>query len=259
MVKNYNIGIDLGSRTSKIVVLHENEIIFTDISDSGVNPKEKSEKLLQEAFGKLKISKEDVKNIFSTGYGRKVVPFADKRISEISCHAKGVNYLFPKARTVIDIGGQDSKIILLIEFGKVVDFVMNARCAAGTGKFLEVAAITLETTVDELGIISHQSSKIVDINSTCVVFAESEIIGLIASEMGKSDIVNAIHHSIAKRTKNLIARLNWQKEVVFTGGVAKNSGMQKTLSEIMDTTLSVPQNPFITGALGAAIFAKENL
>ncbi|MBT6993752.1 MAG: 2-hydroxyglutaryl-CoA dehydratase [Candidatus Cloacimonetes bacterium] len=258
-MKNYNIGIDLGSRTSKIVVLHKDEIAFTHISDSGVNPKEKSERLLQKAFKNLKISKEDVKSVFSTGYGRKVVPFADKRISEISCHAKGVNFFFPKARTVIDIGGQDSKIILLNEFGKVLDFVMNDRCAAGTGKFLEVAAITLETTVDELGIISRQSSKNVDINSTCVVFAESEIIGLIASEMEKADIVNGIHHSVAKRTKNLIARLNWQNDVIFTGGVAKNSGMQKTLSEMMNTTLSVPQNPFITGALGAAIFAKESL
>ncbi|MDA3814461.1 MAG: acyl-CoA dehydratase activase [Candidatus Cloacimonetes bacterium] len=252
------IGIDLGSRMSKIVILEKNKILYTNVTDTGVNPKKKSEDLLNIALKETVISTTDIKSIYSTGYGRNIVPFSDKRISEISCHAKGANYFFPNARTIIDIGGQDSKIILVDESGHVKDFVMNDRCAAGSGKFLEVTATTLETTIDDLGKLSQISTRKIDINSTCVVFAESEIIGLIAEGLEKSDIINAIHRSISIRTKNLTSQLHWQKPIVFTGGVAKNSGMQLALSEIMGTKVIVPENSFITGALGAAIFAKEN-
>ncbi|MEA2096306.1 MAG: acyl-CoA dehydratase activase [Candidatus Cloacimonadota bacterium] len=252
------IGIDLGSRMSKIVVLKENKIIYSNVSDTGVNLKKVSELLLNDALKESSLSKSDITNIYSTGYGRNIVPFSDKRISEISCHARGANYFFPDARTIIDIGGQDSKIILVNEKGHVKDFVMNDRCAAGTGKFLEVTATTLETTIDKLGDISRSSNKKIDINSTCVVFAESEIIGLIAEGLEKPNIINAVHRSIAKRTKNLASQLHWQKPIVFTGGVAKNTGMQSAISEIMKTDVIVPENSFITGALGAAIFAKED-
>ncbi|MDP8201057.1 MAG: acyl-CoA dehydratase activase [Candidatus Tenebribacter burtonii] len=253
------IGIDLGSRMSKIVVLDDNKIVYSNVTDTGVNPKKVAETLLNDALGKTSLSRSDITNIYSTGYGRNIVPFSDKRISEISCHARGVNYFFPDARTVIDIGGQDSKIILIDEKGHVKDFVMNDKCAAGTGKFLEVTATTLETTIDELGKISQLSTKKLDINSTCVVFAESEIIGLIAEGYEKPNIINAIHRSIAKRTKNLTSQLHWQKPIVFTGGVAKNTGMQIAISEVVEAVVIVPENSFITGALGAAIFAKENI
>ena len=256
--KIITIGIDLGSRMSKIVVLKDDKILYTNVIDTGVNPKKVSETLLHDALKETSLSKTDITKIYSTGYGRNIVPFSDKRISEISCHAKGANYFFPKARTIIDIGGQDSKIIIVDKKGHVKDFVMNDRCAAGTGKFLEVTATTLETTIDELGDISQTSTKKIDINSTCVVFAESEIIGLIADGFEKPNIINAVHRSIAKRTKNLTSQLHWQKPIVFTGGVAKNSGMQIAISEIMGTKVIVPENSFITGALGAAIFAKEN-
>lgn len=253
------IGIDLGSRMSKIVILKDNKIFYSNVIDTGVNPRKTSEILLQKALNETSITRSEIANIYSTGYGRNIVPFSDKRISEISCHARGANYFFPKARTIIDIGGQDSKIILVDERGHVKDFVMNDRCAAGTGKFLEVTATTLETTIDELGRISQTSTEKIDINSTCVVFAESEIIGLIAQGLGKPDIINAVHRSIAKRTKNLAAQLHWQTPIVFTGGVAKNTGMQTAISEIMGSKVIVPEDSFITGALGAAIFAKENL
>ena len=253
------IGIDLGSRMSKIVVLDNDNIVYSNVTDTGVNPKKVAEKLLNDALKNTSFSKKDIIAIYSTGYGRNIVPFSDKRISEISCHAKGANYFFPKAKTIIDIGGQDSKIILVDEQGHVKDFVMNDRCAAGTGKFLEVTAITLETTIDELGDISQTSTEKININSTCVVFAESEIIGLIAEGFEKPDIINAVHRSIAKRTKNLASQLHWQKPIIFTGGVAKNTGMQSAISEIMKTEVIVPKNSFITGALGAAIFAKENI
>jgi len=251
------IGIDLGSRMSKIVVLQNDKIIYSRVTDTGVNPRKRSEELLAEALEVISLRISEIKNIYSTGYGRNIVPFSDKRISEISCHAKGARYFFPQVRTIIDIGGQDSKIILLNGEGHVIDFVMNDRCAAGTGKFLEVTATTLETTIDELGELSEHSTKNVDINSTCVVFAESEIIGLIAEGWGKEDIIKAVHHSIAKRTKNLASQLHWQKPIVFTGGVAKNTGMQTAISKIMGSEIIVPENSFITGALGAAIFAQD--
>ena len=154
MIKNINIGIDLGSRTAKIVVLNSNEIIHSHVMDTGVNPKVTSKKIFEQALKDSSLKKSDIGKIYSTGYGRNIVPFADKVISEISCHARGVNFLFPHARTIIDIGGQDSKVILVDEKCKVSDFAMNDRCAAGTGKFLEVVATTLEVTVDELGELS---------------------------------------------------------------------------------------------------------
>jgi len=255
--KMITIGIDLGSRMSKIIVLKDDKILYSNVVDTGVNPKKVSETLLNDALKNTSLSKADITKIYSTGYGRNIVPFSDKRISEISCHARGANYFFPEARTIIDIGGQDSKIILVDEQGHVKDFVMNDRCAAGTGKFLEVTATTLETTIDELGGISQTSTDKININSTCVVFAESEIIGLIAEGFEKPDIINAVHRSIAKRTKNLTPQLHWQKPIVFTGGVAKNTGMQIAISEIMGAEVIVPDNSFITGALGAAIFAKN--
>ncbi len=251
------VGIDLGSRMSKIVILKDNDIIYSNVRDTGVNPRKRSEELLDQALQETSISKSEINSIYSTGYGRNIVPFSDKRISEISCHAKGANYFFPQVKTIIDIGGQDSKIILVDSRGHVTDFVMNDRCAAGTGKFLEVTATTLETTIDKLGEISRMSTNQVNINSTCVVFAESEIIGLITEGLQKPDIINAVHYSIARRTKNLISQLHWQKPIVFTGGVAKNIGMQKAISDLMKTKVDVPENSFITGALGAALFARE--
>ncbi len=254
------VGIDVGASRTKAAVLDENrKLIGHCVVKSGTDFTIASNACLETSLEMAGVSYGDIVRAVSTGYGRKNVSLADFNRTEISCHARGANYFFPKARTIIDIGGQDSKIILVDEKGHVKDFVMNDRCAAGTGKFLEVTATTLETTIEELGRISQESTEKIDINSTCVVFAESEIIGLIAQCLGKPDIINAVHRSIAKRTKNLTAQLHWQIPVVFTGGVAKNTGMQRAISEIMGSKVIVPEDSFITGALGAAIFAKENL
>ena len=252
----YYCGIDLGSRTSKIILLQNNEIVYSNIESSGVNPKKTAEKLLNDAILSLQISQKEVLKTYSTGYGRNIVPFADKKVSEITCHAKGVNYFFPQARCVIDIGGQDSKGIVINSLGKVLNFVMNDRCAAGTGRFLEVAATILELTVDDLGPLSLESTQQLSINSTCVVFAESEIIGLISQGIKVVDIIDSVHRSIAKRTKNMIASMGCMPPIVFTGGVAKNIGMKKAFEDILQTKLLVPKNSFITGALGAATLAK---
>lgn len=256
-MKDYFVGIDSGSRMTKIIVLKNNKIVHWDVCDTGVNPKISAKKLLDVAAMRLETDSDEFK-IFSTGYGRNIIPFSEKKIAEISCHAKGVNYLFPQARTVIDIGGQDSKIILVNPNGKVTDFVMNDKCAAGTGRFLEVAANILEKTVDELGEISLTSRKQTKMNSTCVVFAESEIIGLISEGNTIEDIIMSVHLSIARRTKSLFSQLHHQNPIVFTGGVAKNIGMQKALSDVLQSEILIPKEPLITGALGAAVFASES-
>jgi len=255
-MNKFSIGIDVGSRTTKIVLLQDKKIIFSKISDTGVNPRKTSDNLLEEIHNKFDIPSKT--KIFTTGYGRKIVSGTQKAISEISCHAKGVHFLFPEVNTIIDIGGQDSKVILLNSKGKVIDFVMNDKCAAGTGRFLEVAANILELTVEELGNESEKSDKKIEIDSTCVVFAESEIIGLISQQVKRADIIASIHSSIAHRTKSLVAQLSYQNPIVFTGGVAKNLGMRKAISEILNIEMLVPENSSITGALGAALLAFED-
>ncbi len=256
-IKKINIGFDLGSRLAKLVVLQNHEIIYSDICDSGINPKLTSEIMFSNMLKNKEMTKDDIRCIYSTGYGRNVVPFADRRISEISCHAKGCHYFFDIAGTIIDIGGQDSKIIIVDEQGKVRDFAMNDKCAAGTGRFLEVVANILEITVEDLGKLSKQSKENIDINSTCVVFAESEIIGLIAAGKEPAAIIKAVHWSIAKRIRNLLAQTTWRKPVIFTGGVAKNSGMKTSISEVLNVNLLIPERSLITGALGAALYAEE--
>ncbi|MFC1887592.1 acyl-CoA dehydratase activase [Candidatus Cloacimonadota bacterium] len=257
MNKQYTCGIDIGSRTAKLVVLEDNKILYSASELTGINPGTTANQLLADALSATNLKKDNFKSICATGYGRKVVKFADRTISEISCHAAGVKYFYPEVRTVIDIGGQDSKIIFLNPDGRVTQFVMNDKCAAGTGRFLEVAANILELTVDDLGEVSAASEKDIQINSTCVVFAESEIIGLIAQHEEVSNIINAIHLSIAKRTRNLISQIHWEPPVVFTGGVAMNSGLKKSLSKILTTNLIVPDNSIITGALGAALLVRS--
>jgi (R)-2-hydroxyacyl-CoA dehydratese activating ATPase len=258
MDKDVFVGVDLGSRMAKIVFLQNEQIIFSDVTDTGVNPQKTSIKLFENSLKELSLEKTKVSTVFSTGYGRNIVPFSDKKIAEISCHAKGVSYLFPNTRTVIDIGGQDSKIILIKESGKVIDFAMNDKCAAGTGRFLEVIANILEVTVDDLQELALKAKEEIDINSTCVVFAESEIIGLIAAGKQPAEIINSAHNSIAKRIRNMISTLHWQEPVVFTGGVAANNAMKTSIGKAMNTKIIVPENSFITGALGAALFAYES-
>ncbi len=258
-MKKITVGIDSGSRTTKIVFWdgQQNRILFSDINVTGINPSETANILYQKGLTFLNLKSSEIERIFSTGYGRNIVKFSEKKISEISCHARGIFSQFPNARTIIDIGGQDSKVISISEKGKVLDFAMNDKCAAGTGRFLEVAANILETTVDELGKLSEQASEDIEINSTCVVFAESEIIGLISTGISIPNIINAVHISIAKRIRNLISAINVVPILVFTGGVAKNSGMLTAIEKLMKIKIETPQDSSLTGAIGAAIFAYE--
>ncbi|HHT9130729.1 MAG TPA: 2-hydroxyacyl-CoA dehydratase, partial [Candidatus Brocadiaceae bacterium] len=193
----------------------------------------------------------------ATGYGRIKVPFANEVVTEITCHAKGANYYFPKARTIIDIGGQDSKVIKVDARGNVLDFVMNDKCAAGTGRFLEVMARTVEIDLEDMGQISLSGKDNVSISSLCTVFAESEVVSLIGADHKTADICRALHISIAKRITAQVKRIGLEEEIVMTGGVAKNIGVVTELEKNLGCKIKISEEPQINGALGAALIALE--
>ncbi|MCF7918448.1 MAG: acyl-CoA dehydratase activase [Candidatus Cloacimonetes bacterium] len=252
----YYCGIDIGSRTSKIAVVKKHAPVFMREVMTGLIPGDTALQLEQMARKALNIAESEELPLIATGYGRNTVKTKFRTISEISCHARGVHYYFPQGELVIDIGGQDSKGILVDNSGKVLDFVMNDRCAAGSGRFLEKLAEILEIRIDELGSLVSEATKVVEINSTCVVFAESEIIGQIAQGTTSANIAAGVHLALARRIRNLVSPL-LRREIVFTGGVARNSGMIAALEEVFNHTIMIPENPVITGALGAALIAEQ--
>jgi len=250
-------GIDVGSLTAKCALCEDGKIVGYRVIRIAHDLKKTARRIFDEALEMAGVDKKDVECIVATGYGRKSVGFADKMVTEISCHAKGAFHLLPKTRTVIDIGGQDSKVIAMDDNGKVIDFVMNDKCAAGTGRFLEVMADALEVDIAELGGLSLKAGKRVKISSTCTVFAESEVIGHIANNAAVEEIVAGIHDAIASRIISLAKRIRIEEDVVLTGGVAKNVGVKKALEEKLGSEIKVPHEPQVTGAIGAALFAKE--
>lgn len=251
----YSLGIDIGSRNTKIVIWNPSlqQLLWQGYQSTEVSPVAAVQKLLQEAAGHCDVTK--ISKSCVTGYGRKLYTRADKVLSEISCHAAGCYKLFSTCRTVIDIGGQDSKIISLAESGAVVDFVMNDKCAAGTGRFLEMTALRLECSLDELSFLADQFDHELQLNSTCVVFAESEIIGFLAEGHTAQNIAHAVYMSIAKRIYAQMAGLKLVPTLVFTGGVAKSTHLANCLKKLLECELLVPFEPEISGALGAAILA----
>ena len=251
----YTLGIDIGSTASKCVMLSDGKdivaksLIAVGAGTSG--PQRAIEAVLAEAG----MTKEDMAFTLATGYGRNSLEgFADHQMSELSCHAKGAGFLFPNVRTVIDIGGQDVKI-LRVENGAMTNFQMNDKCAAGTGRFLDVMARVLEVDVNDLGTLGAQSTKYVGISSTCTVFAESEVISQLAQGTDKRDIINGIHQAVAGRVAGLAHRVGVQDDVVMTGGVAQNTGIVKALSEQLGHTIHTSPLTQYVGALGAALFA----
>jgi len=250
-------GIDAGSRAIKVVLCDENRnILGSGLSDQGVKQESLAVQVLEQTLGKIGRSSKDVDFTLATGYGREALGFADTTVTEITCHARGVGQLIPDARTVIDIGGQDSKLIRLDERGRVRDFVMNDRCAAGTGRFLEVVAKQLHLGIEDLGNVAQRAAKPSVISSMCVVFAETEIIGLLASGESPENIVAGVQTSIALRICSMAGR-QVKDPVVFTGGVALIPGMVQMLEKSLGHAISVPANPQFTGALGAAILAGQ--
>mgnify|MGYP000443599806 CR=1 FL=1 len=258
----YFAGIDIGSTAIKIAIVDENKKLSGHkISASGSMFYKYAKQALKDLLNELGIDEKDLVYTVATGYGRKLFKEADENISEITANAMGAMAAAEgkcDIRTIINIGGQDSKAISLDSEGHVVNFAMNDRCAAGTGKFLDVVAMNLEIEVDELGEYHFKSKGTpLAINSTCAVFAESEIIGLIAAGKETADIIRAVHWSVAKRIKNLMVQTAWRRPVIFTGGVARNSGMIMSISKVLDAELLIPEKSLITGALGAALYAEE--
>ncbi len=258
--ETYVLGIDSGSTSTNAVILNKKkEMIGCSVLRTGAKSMESAERILCEVLNDAGLQREDLDLIVATGYGRVSIPFADYNVTEISCHGKGAHFLNPQVRTILDIGGQDSKAIRLNEKGDVVDFVMNDKCAAGTGRFLEMMARTLEIDIEELGPISLQAKEFIQISSMCSVFAESEVISLIAQNKETADIAAGIHHAIAGKALSLLKRVGIEQRVMMTGGVAKNPGVVKVLEDLLKEKLFLSEQPELVGALGAALFGMERL
>lgn len=259
---NYSsVGIDIGSRGSKAVLLFKGNL-YTVLVPSGVSSKETSIQLLEKLLEESGATREDLKGIVGTGYGNVAMDFGNipfKPVTEISCHAMGAHYLHAATKTVIDIGGQDSKAIKINHNdGKVIDFIMNDKCAAGTGRFLEKVAQILNIPLDEFGSVVCTSNNPSDISSQCVVFAESEVISLRATGTPKEDIAYGIHLASARRVQSLLKKTGFEKDILFTGGVSNNTGMRRALKEIIGEELATTKlDTVYAGALGAAVFAGE--
>jgi hypothetical protein len=253
----YTLGIDVGSTASKCIIMKDgNEIVAKSLVSVGTGTSG-PQRAIKEVLETAGMTREDMDYTLATGYGRNSLDgVADKQMSELSCHARGAYYLFPKVHTVIDIGGQDVKV-LKIENGAMVNFQMNDKCAAGTGRFLDVMARVLEVQVQDLEVLSAQSTKRIGISSTCTVFAESEVISQLALGTDKRDIIAGIHRAIAGRVAGLVHRIGVVPEVVMTGGVAQNHGVVSALEEVLNTKISTSPLTQYNGALGAALYAYQ--
>ena len=254
-MKRYFAGVDIGSTMTKVVIF-SGIIEATIIGPTGPEHRKLANKVMEEALNLAHIRFEDLSYIIATGYGRINVPFADRQITEITCHAKGLHSLLPTVKTIVDIGGQDSKAIK-IKDGKVVSFVMNDKCAAGTGRFIEIMADTLEVPLEDMGRLSLTAQKAASISSTCTVFAEHEIINKLASKETIPNLIAGIHESVATRVSAMVKKLTIEEDVAITGGGAKNIGLVKALEKKLGCPVVVPPEPLITGALGASVLAKE--
>jgi predicted CoA-substrate-specific enzyme activase len=249
-------GIDAGSRAIKVVLLDTDgyNVVASGTADQGVEQETLALGLLEQALADSGLTRGDISRTVATGYGRNIISFADTTITEITCHASGVRHVVAGAMTIIEIGGQDSKLIRLNAHGAVRDFAMNDRCAAGTGRFLEVVAARLGVGLDKLGEMAQRSLKAASISSTCVVFAETEIIGLLAAGSRPEDIVAGVQRSIASRVAAMVGR-TMDPPIVFTGGVALIPGMDVALQSTLGHPVAVAPEPMMTGALGAALLA----
>ncbi|MDY3333013.1 MAG: acyl-CoA dehydratase activase [Gallibacter sp.] len=256
--KNYSLGIDVGSTTSKCVILADGQDILGKAlvgKGAGTDGVDKSVSLALEEAG---LSLDDIDFIVATGYGRNSYTRADKSMSELSCHAKGGARIFEGVRTIIDIGGQDAKVLRLDEFGQMENFVMNDKCAAGTGRFLEVMSNVLHVPLDDFGEYDAQAKDAASVSSTCTVFAESEVISLLAHNEDVKNIIKGIHSSVASRVSGQVRRVGVKPVVAMTGGVSRNMGVVRALEAELEVDIQVSPDSQLAGALGAAIYAYEN-
>jgi predicted CoA-substrate-specific enzyme activase len=253
----YTAGIDIGSISTKAVIMRDGQLLASRVILTGYNAENAGKKAFDAVLDDLQISASAITRIVATGYGRKGLAMADKSITEIMCHATGARYLNPLIRSIIDIGGQDSKAILLDDRGKVANFAMNDKCAAGTGRFLEVMARALEVNLDEFGRMSLKADLPARISSLCTVFAESEIISLIAKGEKRENIIAGIHESICVRVLAMANRIGIKSPVMMTGGVAKNIGVVRAFEKAIGSPIEVSDYAQVNGAIGAALLAQD--
>jgi len=251
-------GIDVGSRTTCALLLQDGQVLSHGLIGTGADSEATSRRAMDIALAESGVTDREVKGIMATGYGRVLVPFADQIISEISCHARGAHQLFPEARTVLDMGGQDCKAIRLDGDGNPLNFTMNDKCAAGTGRFLEVMAETLRLPLEEIGPLSLRSTEQIGINSFCTVFAQSEVSLLLRQGKTKEDILAGLHRALCVRILSLLNKVGIEEEFVITGGIAKNVGVVRVIEEKLGIVARLPRESQIVGALGAAILAEES-
>jgi len=256
----YAAGVDVGSTQTKAIILNEaREIVGRALTDTGANVVAAAENAYNESLKSSGIREEEIEYVIGTGYGRYRVTFGNTQVTEISCHARGAVHMFPNTKTVLDMGGQDTKAIRVSPRGEVLDFCMNDKCAAGTGRFLGAAAAALEIPLSELGPVAMDAERPVRISTTCTVFAESEVLSWLGKGRKIEDILWGVHLSIASRSTALLRRVGIESEVTFTGGVTKNIGMIKALEQALELHLNVSDESHFIGALGAALFALDHI
>jgi predicted CoA-substrate-specific enzyme activase len=252
-------GIDIGSATTKTVIVNDGKIVGVAIVPTGASSKNAAISSFEKALKNAGKERGEIKKIIATGYGRIKAEFADDSITEITCHAYGAKWLYAKAQAVIDIGGQDSKAILLDDKGGIKDFVMNDKCAAGTGRFIEMIARTLDVPLDEVGKLALKGKNPEQISNMCAVFAESEVISLIAEGKHPANILAGVHEAIARRVIAMAQRIGINDKIIcFTGGVAQNIAMIRALEKELGRKIIAPKEAQIAGALGAALLAKNS-
>ena len=251
---NASIGLDIGSTSTKAVLLHDGVMDYA-ITPTGWSPRNAGEHLMKQMMDTHGLTRTQVGAVITTGYGRTALTGADQAITEITCHARGAAHLIPGIDTIVDIGGQDSKVIKVTSVGKVKDFLMNDKCAAGTGRFLGVMATAMGLDVSELG--NQSVSKPATITNMCTVFAESEVIGLLAQGAEKASVIGGLHDAVARRTVAMVNRLGPYHRVIFTGGVALNPGVRRSLEKELGIPIEVPPHCQLAGAIGAALIGLD--
>ena len=256
----YGAGVDVGSTQTKAVIIDEDsKIVSRSLIETGANVVKAAEKAFLIALEDGNLREEEVAYVIGTGYGRYKVTFGNAQVTEISCHGRGAVHIFPNTRTVLDMGGQDTKAISISENGEIIDFCMNDKCAAGTGRFLGAASIALDIPIDDLGPTALQSKKPVKISTTCTVFAETEVLSWLGKGKKIQDILMGVHSSIASRSVSLLRRVGITDQITFTGGVAKNIGMIEVLNRVLGMKMNVSDDSPYMGALGAAMFALDHI
>ena len=255
-------GIDCGSKNTKVVILKENNILATASVLSGFDQEESAQQALENAIKKAEITREDIKHITATGAGMEAIFFADDNITTVTADGRGVFFLFPSARTVIDIGAEEGLVVKLNENGKVKDFGINEKCAAGAGAFIEAMSRALEVDIETMGELSLKSTKQIPMNAQCTIFAESEVVSLIHQKTSKEDIIHAVHDAIADRNTSMVRQIGVEKDVALIGGVANNIGFVDAMNKNLGFELLVPKDgvaPQYVSALGAALVAQDKI